>query len=1421
MAGETTRELTLVARLRDLASREARTLGGVVERESKRMEGAWSRARRGADRFGRAIRNVGRFVRGLVPGMGLLVGALGGILGFTAAARAASEFGKAMAEVSTLVDTAAVDMVGLREGVIGVAKEFGAPTADVARGLYQVISSGAVDAANSVGLLETAQALATAGVASTFEAVDILTTALSAFGLGAEEAGRVSDVLFETVRQGKTTIPELAGGLGQVIPIAAALGIGLEETTAAVAALTLAGLRTDIAITSLRGAFSALLKPGDDAVKVLRRYRIDASRARIESDGFVAVLAEIEQKLGGNEKALTALFPDIRSIAGIFALTGAQFEAFNRILVANQNALGSTGIALQKQLAEPAVRAQIAINRLRIVGERLGDLVIGGFLQGIEETGGIDRLETRLGSLAKVLGGVFSEGVVTIARLGVGVDKLVDQLGGPEKVVKTIVQGFELLGETIRTVFEVAGRAVLLLVESVQELVRMLGGIRVPDVFLTETARVARAVEEGEMRRLELTRLVERARRGEIEETFKALAKPQSLLQVLDLPIGTLADIVPQGARRERLVRREEELKQTLPIDFDVAELSPEVRAELGRLREEIGAIDENIANMVASLRDANDVKLDKARAELEALPFARTAEEAKGLSARFDELFTRVARFAGGIPDVELEPRVTSASVQLTGEEQREIQFAVKLRELDSAEVQAVRSEVDRVLSQPFQVTVEAPDLGRLQAELERAVQPFEIATPPADVLGVGELDIRASIERELADPFSVQFTPVDLGAISEALNRELSPLHDQELVFTGRFVDDAAQDFFDQIQLEIARLTQPQEVIMRFELDAAKRQIEELAGTDLEASVIAEALNELFRIRTTLLADDRATRTQKELVEIQKELNRGLDGQVIGIRAALAERERELALALKTSEIDISTREELLRLERRLATQREDSARREAARARVSGLLQVAGQLPVSQTLRAEIEIVGLEQARSQLVEQLELAKALPSEIDAVNRAYVRLADELRPETFQRLAGAIRGAKDALREFADAARNTAAQAFELVSGTLRSVTDGFGTFFADVVSGAASSSDALRRWGEDVLRTIAETSARAAAMQVLAPVAAALGGAAPGEAEGQALIAAATQVGIELRQTTDFASFALITGGELAGQAILLASQQAAAALAQAQAAGAVPGAPAAAGVPGVPGVPLPPVPGVPIPVPEAGAAAAAVPGDIGAQLAEGAAAITAGGEAVAAGGQKAGGFLGQAGQSLLGGVQGVIGQLASALIGALFAEGGVVRGGIRSLTPLAAGGVVRGLAPIPAGAARAFGQTMPAYQAGGRVVRGPNLALIGEGSLAEAVVPLPDGRSIPVNMRFAGGQGGGAATTGAQRGPTMIDVAVAPTIQIEVTSGGGTAADRGDEVVRTLLEPRTQRRLRAALADALRRGADDVFRQAVKGA
>jgi hypothetical protein len=98
---------------------------------------------------------------------------------------------------------------------------------------------------------------------------------------------------------------------------------------------------------------------------------------------------------------------------------------------------------------------------------------------------------------------------------------------------------------------------------------------------------------------------------------------------------------------------------------------------------------------------------------------------------------------------------------------------------------------------------------------------------------------------------------------------------------------------------------------------------------------------------------------------------------------------------------------------------------------------------------------------------------------------------------------------------------------------------------------------------------------------------------------------------------------------------------------------------------------------------------------------------------------------------GQMSQGGASGVLGGLGSIFMtlgGAIGGIGGMFGGGGGLSSAFSSSG--------PTFNPSSF--TMPRLFANGGVVNGPTLGMVGEGKYSEAIVPLPDGRSIPVQMR-----------------------------------------------------------------------------------
>ena len=135
-------------------------------------------------------------------------------------------FEKQMSNVGTLLEG---DVQGrlaeLSKSIISISNATGAGTGDLTDGLYQVISAFG-DTADSAKILETATKAATAGGATTTDAINLLSAVTKGYGdTSAEAQQKVADWAFQTVKLGQTSFPELAASMGKVIPLASTLAV--------------------------------------------------------------------------------------------------------------------------------------------------------------------------------------------------------------------------------------------------------------------------------------------------------------------------------------------------------------------------------------------------------------------------------------------------------------------------------------------------------------------------------------------------------------------------------------------------------------------------------------------------------------------------------------------------------------------------------------------------------------------------------------------------------------------------------------------------------------------------------------------------------------------------------------------------------------------------------------------------------------------------------------------------------------------------------------------------------------------------------------------------------------------------------------------------------------------------------------------
>lgn len=276
--------------------------------------------------------------------------------GTAAAIKFGSEFESSMAKVSTMVDTNKVNMQELNDGVVKLSNSTGKSAVELSEAMYSALSAG-VDVGNSLSFVEQSSKLATAGFTTTESAVDALTTVMNGYKMSADQATAVSDMMLQTQNKGKTTVDELAHSLAQVTPTAAAMSVGFDQVSAALATMTAQGVPTAQATTQLNSLFAELGKSGTQANKAFSEATKGTKYAGKSFQDLMkqgVPLNEILDLMGGyagkNGKSLLDMFSSIEAGKAALTMSGESAQMFTDNLDAMRNSAGLTEEGYDKMM---------------------------------------------------------------------------------------------------------------------------------------------------------------------------------------------------------------------------------------------------------------------------------------------------------------------------------------------------------------------------------------------------------------------------------------------------------------------------------------------------------------------------------------------------------------------------------------------------------------------------------------------------------------------------------------------------------------------------------------------------------------------------------------------------------------------------------------------------------------------------------------------------------------------------------------------------------------------------------------------------------------------------------------------------------------------------------------------------------------
>lgn len=289
-----------------------------------------------AEKVGGTLTSVGQKLLPLSTG----IAGLG-----VAAVKTTADFDSEMSKVSAISGATGTDLDKLR----GKAREMGAKTkfsaSEAAQGMQYMAMAG-WKTQDMMDGLEGIMNLAAASGEDLASTSDIVTDALTAFGLSAKDSSHFSDILAAASSNANTNVSMMGETFKYAAPVLGSLGYTAEDAALAIGLMANAGIKSSQAGTSLRGAITNLAKPTDTVAAAMDKYGISLTDSSGKMLSLRELMEQLRQKLGGlseaeRAQAAAALFGK-NAMSGMLAIINGSDKDFEKLAGAIDNCDGSS-----------------------------------------------------------------------------------------------------------------------------------------------------------------------------------------------------------------------------------------------------------------------------------------------------------------------------------------------------------------------------------------------------------------------------------------------------------------------------------------------------------------------------------------------------------------------------------------------------------------------------------------------------------------------------------------------------------------------------------------------------------------------------------------------------------------------------------------------------------------------------------------------------------------------------------------------------------------------------------------------------------------------------------------------------------------------------------------------------------------------
>lgn len=258
----------------------------------------------------------------------------------------ALEFEDALVKLQAVAGATDGQMTKLTESIIEVGRQSRFSLSDLSEAATGLAQAG-FSVADIESSLKSVQTLAAASGSTLSQAVDLTTSAISAFSLSTDNASRIADGMVSALNRSKLTVSDVASAIQTVGSTAAASNITLQELTGTIGAMTQSGVRGQMASTGLRQFIIDLTNPSKDLSEQLTKLGLTFEDVDISTRGLPAVLQTLASSGFGASEAFGSL--ENRSAAAYLTLR-KQIPMIDELINA-QNDVGVATAAAAKATA--------------------------------------------------------------------------------------------------------------------------------------------------------------------------------------------------------------------------------------------------------------------------------------------------------------------------------------------------------------------------------------------------------------------------------------------------------------------------------------------------------------------------------------------------------------------------------------------------------------------------------------------------------------------------------------------------------------------------------------------------------------------------------------------------------------------------------------------------------------------------------------------------------------------------------------------------------------------------------------------------------------------------------------------------------------------------------------------------------------